>query len=308
MSTTNLPCVICLQHFKVASDHQLVPTASEADAQQKQPLPLDSSVVSWYERLTSSRPPIHQLERGYDSTATRKRQPGAGGVVDSIGSPPPSVSQLTDSCSDKDASILAVVGIKSAVGNFDRRQAIRETWAKAELGPLSGRACLLFVTGRAGPGLPQETAAALALEAVVYGDLFGVGPGTEYKEGDIKEATANNSPRGEGLRLRSDPPVEAFGNNPPSEVSGNIPLGDEVLGNTPPGVWDGYENLIDKTVWFMETAMDHMPHYEYLVMMDDDVYLRLDLLCDWLDKRVPQADERGFYAGQVGAYFSFFSA
>ena len=306
----------------MASDHQLVvPTPSEADAQrqrrQRQPPDLDSSVLSWYQRLLPTPRPSshhHQPERDQDSTITRDRQPGpAGGEVDgSIGSPPPppapNISQLTDPCSDNNASLLAVVGIKSAVGNFDRRQAVRETWAQAELGPLSGRVCLLFITGRAGTGLPRGAGAALALEAAVYGDLFGVGPGTGHKEGGVEEATVENkNPPGKALRnyplgekmLGTNPLMEeAVGNHPPGGgLSGNAPLREEVG-----GVWDGYENLIDKTVGFMETAMDHMPHYEYLMMMDDDVYLRLDLLGDWLHKRVPQADERGFYAGQVGTY------
>lgn len=107
-------------------------------------------------------------------------------------------------------------------------------------------------------------------------DILGV-----HKNG-LAEAT--NNPPGEVLGVHNDGAANEATNNPRGEVL---------------RVRDGYDKLIDKTVGFMETAMGEMPHYEYLVMMDDDVYLRLDRLSEWLDKRVPQADEQGFYAGQV---------
>lgn len=267
-----------MQQFdQVASDDQLrMPTTGEAGGQQ--PLPLDS-VLSWYQRLRKPPSPPPNLERGY-SMMMRKRGLGAG-VDGSFG--PPRVSKLTSTCWDEDASLLAVVGIKSAVGNFDRRQAVRETWAQADLGPLSGRVCLLFVTGRAESEVPRGAAAALALETAVYGDLFGTGFSTE-KKGE-KGADGSTTPSVEVVRASEEGANEAAVSSPPGKVL---------------GVRDGYDNLIEKTVRFMETAMDEMPHYEYLVMMDDDVYLRLDQLGDWLDKRVPRVDEKGFYAGQVG--------
>lgn len=69
--------------------------------------------------------------------------------------------------------LLLVVGVKSAVGHFDRRQAIRDTWMSVDLGPsFTERVCLQFITGSPRGELPVETASALQLEAYIYGDLL----------------------------------------------------------------------------------------------------------------------------------------
>lgn len=188
-----------------------------------------------------------------DTRQTVVPQEEKGGSVRPVDTP----NQITASCWDAGDSLLAVIGVKTAVGNFDRRLAIRDTWMRTDLGPLNGHACLRFITGQPGPELPKETMAALMLEASVYGDLLG----------PASSATA--------------------------EADGK-PVAGEIF-----DVRDDYDNLVAKTVGFMATAMEKLAHFQYLVMVDDDVYLRLDWLVELLEKRSPQDDKRGFYAGQV---------
>lgn len=64
-------------------------------------------------------------------------------------------------------------------------------------------------------------------------------------------------------------------------------------------VIDHYDNLLKKATGFMEIAIERFDAFRYLLMMDDDVYLRLDRLVEALGERPPHLDVGGFYAGQV---------
>ncbi|TMW66768.1 hypothetical protein Poli38472_014080 [Pythium oligandrum] len=58
---------------------------------------------------------------------------------------------------------------------------------------------------------------------------------------------------------------------------------------------DSYEHLVEKTVAFFRFASSHW-HFAYLMVADDDIYLRVDKLVDLLHQN---ASTEGFYAGQV---------
>lgn len=223
------------------------------------------SLLAWYNQKQASSTDFHLQKsradgQGEANTAFAQEQTLQNGehvVNNSVGL---SMGPLTASCSDSDAALIAVVGVKTAVGNFDRRQAARKTWTRADLGPHRGRACLKFITGRPGPELPGEVEAALALEAAVYGDLLDA----VFRTGDVDHGIS---------------------------ASGDL-FGEQ----------DGYNKLVAKTVGFMEVAIQQFAHFRYLVMVDDDVYLRVDRLVSWLNERAAEDDKRGFYAGQVGVY------
>lgn len=167
-------------------------------------------------------------------------------------------SPLAFRCLNINEPLLLVVGVKSAVGNFDRRQAARKTWMRVDMGALKNRVCLRFITGRPGDELPIEAAVALRLEASIYGDILETSVGSPYGESGWDAA--------------------------------------------PDGIFDvvdSYENLLAKTVGFMAMAMNSFQHFQYMALLDDDVYVRLDRLTEALDKRTPEIDAGGFYAGQV---------
>lgn len=204
--------------------------------------PTADSLLEWYR---TQAPPLT-----LDSRPTHEENDASVQLVDNP-------NQITASCWNAGDPLLVIIGVKTAVGNFDRRQAMRETWMRTDLGPLSGRVCLRFIAGQPGPELPRETMAALTLESSVYGDLLGPASSTR------------------------------------PETNGR-PVAGETF-----DVQDDYDNLVAKTLGFMAIAMEKLANFQYLVMMDDDVYLRLDWLVALLDKRGPQDDNRGFYAGQV---------
>jgi hypothetical protein len=63
-------------------------------------------------------------------------------------------------------------------------------------------------------------------------------------------------------------------------------------------VSDSYYTLVEKTVTFMEFAVRTYPNFDFLMIIDNDVYLRLDTLVDVL--RAPNMRGRQrFFAGQV---------
>lgn len=73
------------------------------------------------------------------------------------------------------------------------------------------------------------------------------------------------------------------------------------------GVRDDYDNLIEKSTFFFKIATQRFGHFRYLLMIDDDVYVRLDLLAQALDQRPAHFDVGGFYAGQVWTFYLCFS-
>ncbi|CAM9109749.1 unnamed protein product, partial [Discosporangium mesarthrocarpum] len=150
------------------------------------------------------------------------------------------MSPFTSSCLGQ--SPFLVVGVKSAVGNFDRRQALRQTWMTSDLGSMTGKVCLQFVVGNPVPGSPEETSRALEMESIAYSDLL---------------TGANGLP-----------------------------------------VVDSYWSLVEKTVAFMALAVTQFGDFRYLMMADDDIYLRLDMVAEALDGLPPGEH---FYAGQVWA-------
>lgn len=240
---------------------------STMERESPRPPPSDS-LVRWYQdqKSSESSPQKYHVESSLldiDPDAMRA-QGDSLRAARNEGSLKPRTS-LASACrrvNEKDPFLL-VVGVKTAVGNFDRRQAARETWMRTDLREQSGRVCLQFITGQPDPGLPIETAAALSLEASIYGDLLLGGAPGDGGDGNGRPDAGN----GDG--------VDLF------------------------GVRDGYENLVEKTTGFMKVAMGHFEPFRYLMMMDDDVYIRLDRLAVALEERPPENDVGGFYAGQV---------
>lgn len=235
-----------------------------ADFEMESPqAPSVDHLIAWYraqdsyaifERHRERFNNIHGRTSGSDSSG-KDLTGGSRGSVDDFD--PSGTGSFDLPCSNLKSNLVAIIGVKTAVGNFEKRQAARETWAGGIVGSRGRRICLRFITSQPGPRLPEETAAALALEAAVFGDVVSVGDGTVHDQ-DL------------------------------------MPSREEAL-----HVSDRYENLIEKTTGFMEIALREYTHFRYLIMMDDDVYLKLEVLVDWLDGRVSAVDERGFYAGQV---------
>ncbi|CAM9296338.1 unnamed protein product, partial [Choristocarpus tenellus] len=74
--------------------------------------------------------------------------------------------------------------------------------------------------------------------------------------------------------------------------------GDMLIGLNGLEVVDSYTTLVEKTVGFMFLAMERFGPFRYLMMVDDDVYLKLNILSEALNNM--QYTKR-FYAGQVWA-------
>lgn len=145
-----------------------------------QPSPLRSagSLLIWYRAQQHQQ---QQSDAVPERSEGQESPPGVSGDDDTIKAQA-NISQFSSACRQhymsNDASpLLLVVGVKTAIHHFHRRQAARETWMTADLGPLTGRICLQFITGSPGPKLPRETTAALLLEASIYGDILQGVPG-----------------------------------------------------------------------------------------------------------------------------------
>lgn len=131
------------------------------------------SLISWYQAQHTS-PDVGVY--GHDEGESKKKMDRA--EEDAAITSRPRVSSLSFACrragdTDDASPLLLVIGVKTATGHFDKRQAVRETWMGTDLGPsFTGRVCLQFITGSPGPELSIETTAALRLEASIYGDLL----------------------------------------------------------------------------------------------------------------------------------------
>ena len=63
-------------------------------------------------------------------------------------------------------------------------------------------------------------------------------------------------------------------------------------------VSDSYYTLVQKTVTFMEFALRTYPNFGFLMILDNDVYLRLDMLMEVL-RALDMRNRTRFFAGQV---------
>ena len=164
--------------------------------------------------------------------------------------------------------LLLAIGVKTSVNAFQARQAIRETW----WGSLRQHDVLLwFAVGM----VPRQPAGA---------------------------GRANAAERQAELEAALEAEQEEFG---------DLLLGAEIP------VIDSYYRLVQKTAAFLQFAMqcchggggesaatlpsDQQPCFTYVMVLDDDVFVQLDLLLDGLRRPVHDGGppKTKFYAGQV---------
>lgn len=159
--------------------------------------------------------------------------------------------------------VTLVVGIKVEASAFDYRQAIRDTWMRNSYTSLDGHEHVndirvWFMVGVPGSHLSEDIILKVLQEALQYGDML-LGPHPLYES------------------------ASSFNHAYPWVVF---------------NVSDSYYTLVEKTVTFMEFAIRTYPNFDFLMIVDNDVFLRMDTLADVL--RAP--DMRGrqrFFAGQV---------